>query len=168
VPLGIGRFGKRPSLEPDVLAVTAEMRRLGTNFSLVPMAEGVNCVGNMPVQSAYPCRTAGLKGQARSVSMARGARRTGDISFSGAAFGKDADDDQPARPASTLPNIYLDLRTNYATVPANTLSIGFSNPSLFTTLTTFANLTSLTNLTTLPAAQPCRRRQARASVSMFR
>jgi hypothetical protein len=72
--------------------------------------------------------------------------------FSGAALSKDVDDgDQPAKPASALPNIYLDLRTNYATVPANTLSIGFSNPSLFATLTTFANLTSLTNLTTLPA-----------------
>ena len=68
--------------------------------------------------------------------------------FSGAALGKDADDDQPAKPASALPNIYLDLRTNYATVPANTLSIGFSNPSLFTT---FADLTSLTTLPARPA-----------------
>ena len=66
--------------------------------------------------------------------------------FSGAALGKDADDDQPAMPASALPNIYLDLRTNYATVPANTLAIGFSNPSLFTSLATLATLTSLTNL----------------------
>jgi hypothetical protein len=71
--------------------------------------------------------------------------------FSGAALGEDADDGQPAKPASALPNIYLDLRTNYATVPANTLSIGFSNPSLFTTLITFTNLTSLADLTTLPA-----------------
>jgi hypothetical protein len=53
--------------------------------------------------------------------------------FSGLAMGKDMDDsdDESAKPASTLPNIYLDLRTNYATVPANALSIGFSNPSLF-------------------------------------
>ena len=47
----------------------------------------------------------------------------------------DADDgdDKPASTA-TLPNIYLDLRTNYATVPANMLSIGFSSPSLSTDL----------------------------------
>jgi hypothetical protein len=74
--------------------------------------------------------------------------------FSGAALSKDADDDdQPAKPASGVPNIYLDLRTNYATVPANALSIGFSNPSLFsalTTLRTLASLTDLTNLTTRP------------------
>jgi hypothetical protein len=75
--------------------------------------------------------------------------------FSGLAMSKDKDDsdDQSAKPASTLPNIYLDLRTNYATVPANALSIGFSNPSLFsalTTLRTLASLTDLANLTTRP------------------
>jgi opacity protein-like surface antigen len=75
--------------------------------------------------------------------------------FSGLALSKDKDDgdDESAKPASTLPNIYLDLRTNYATVPANALSIGFSNPSLFsalTTLRTLASLTDLTNLTTRP------------------
>jgi hypothetical protein len=75
--------------------------------------------------------------------------------FSGAALSKDADDgdEQPAKPASEVPNIYLDLRTNYATVPANALSIGFSNPSLFsalTTLRTLASLTDLTNFTTRP------------------
>jgi opacity protein-like surface antigen len=77
------------------------------------------------------------------------------LHFSGLALGKDNDDgdDESATPASTLPNIYLDLRTNYATVPANALSIGFSNPSLFsalTTLRTLASLTDLTNLTTRP------------------
>jgi len=75
--------------------------------------------------------------------------------FSGLALGKDKDDgdDESATPASTLPNIYLDLRTNYATVPADALSIGFANPSLFsalTTLRTLASLTDLTNLTTRP------------------
>jgi hypothetical protein len=49
VPLGIGRFGKLPSLEPDVLAMTAEIRRLGTNLRFVPTADGVNCAGNMLV-----------------------------------------------------------------------------------------------------------------------
>src|SRR6266700_1122897 len=70
--------------------------------------------------------------------------------FSGLAMSKDKDDsdDESAKPASTLPNIYLDLRTNYATVPANALLIGFSNPSLFSALTTLRMLASLTNLTT--------------------
>jgi hypothetical protein len=75
--------------------------------------------------------------------------------FSGLAMSKDKDDsdDESAKLASTLPNIYLDLRTNYATVPANARSIGFNNPSLFsalTTLRTLASLTDLTNLTTRP------------------
>ena len=72
--------------------------------------------------------------------------------FSGLALSKDNDDsdDKSAKAASTLPNIYLDLRTNYATVPANTLSIGFSNPSLFSALATLQTLTTPTNLPTLP------------------
>jgi len=75
------------------------------------------------------------------------------LSFFGGALGNDKDDsdDQPAKPASTLPNIYLDLRTNYATVPADSLSIGFSNPSLFSALTTLSTLASRTDLTNLPA-----------------
>jgi len=36
--------------------------------------------------------------------------------------------------APTAPNIYFDLRTNYATLPANTLSVGLGNSSLFSTL----------------------------------
>lgn len=43
----------------------------------------------------------------------------------GAAF---AADDAPAKPA--VPNIYLDLRTIYATIPAGTLGLGFGNTSL--------------------------------------
>jgi hypothetical protein len=69
--------------------------------------------------------------------------------FSGLALSKDADSDDAA--ASTPPNIYLDLRTNYATVPANTLSIGFSNPSLSSALATLQSLNSLTGVPTLPA-----------------
>jgi hypothetical protein len=41
----------------------------------------------------------------------------------------DSDDDS-GKVASTLPNIYLDLRTVYTTVPAGSLSIGFSPGSL--------------------------------------
>ena len=75
--------------------------------------------------------------------------------FSGLAAGKDAgdSDDEPAKPPSTLPNIYLDLRTNYATVPAGALSTGLGNSALFSTLQTIqtlANQQALTGLPTLP------------------
>ena len=48
------------------------------------------------------------------------------VCFSGIAFGKDAEDgeDESAKAASA-PNLYLDLRTNYATFPA-----GDPSPSL--------------------------------------
>ena len=41
--------------------------------------------------------------------------------------GDDEDDAKAAKPSSQLPNIYLDMRTNYFTVPAGTLNIGFGN-----------------------------------------
>ncbi|MDN5000736.1 hypothetical protein ACFQZO_07575 [Bradyrhizobium sp. GCM10027634] len=44
----------------------------------------------------------------------------------GAAFA--ADEEAPAKPV--VPNIYLDLRTIYATIPAGTLGLGFGNTSL--------------------------------------
>ena len=46
----------------------------------------------------------------------------------GAAFAVDDEEEAPAKPA--VPNIYLDLRTIYATIPAGTLGIGFGNTSL--------------------------------------
>jgi hypothetical protein len=72
------------------------------------------------------------------------------VGFSDFAHGKDLDDNGSATAASTWPNIYLDLRTNYATVPANALSIGFSNPSLSSAIATFQALSTLTNLPALP------------------
>lgn len=54
----------------------------------------------------------------------------------------DEEDADSTRPA--LPNIYLDMRTVYATVPAGALSIGFSPPPLLATL---GNLSSLRTLT---------------------
>src|SRR5260370_4084418 len=74
------------------------------------------------------------------------------LDFSGPALSNDSDDGDgaSAKPAETLPNIYLDLRTNYATVPANTLSIGFSNPSLSSAIATLQTLSTLTNFPTLP------------------
>jgi hypothetical protein len=55
------------------------------------------------------------------------------------AYGKELDDDEPEA-AATLPNLYLDLRTSYSTVPAGTLSIGFSNPSLSSAIAAFQRL----------------------------
>ena len=72
------------------------------------------------------------------------------VRSSGLAQSKDLDDDDSAKTA-TLPNIYLDVRTNYATVPANTLSIGFSSSSLSTALATLQTLSTLTNSSTLSA-----------------
>jgi hypothetical protein len=74
--------------------------------------------------------------------------------LSGSALSKDKDSDDDgdasAKTASALPNIYLDLRTNYATVPANALSIGFSSPSVSTAIATLQTLSALTNSPTLP------------------
>lgn len=75
---------------------------------------------------------------------------------SGLALGKDVDDgdDESAKTASA-PNLYLDLRTNYATFPAGSLSIGFGGFGLFPgrhpALSTLARLSNLPNLPTLPA-----------------
>jgi opacity protein-like surface antigen len=87
---------------------------------------------------------------------------TGPVSlcFCGAALSKDASDsdDEPAKAAST-PNLYLDLRTYYTTVPAGSLSLGFGNSALFATLPTLATLSALTTLPTLPTlSSPASRR----------
>jgi len=57
-----------------------------------------------------------------------------------------------ANPTSAVPNIYLDLRTTYATLPADTLSIGLGNPSFarFPALATLSNPTALPNVPNLP------------------
>jgi hypothetical protein len=67
--------------------------------------------------------------------------------FSDLALASDAvnSDDGSTSATSAPPNIYLDLRTNYATVPANSLSIGFSSPSLSTAIATLQSLSALTN-----------------------
>src|SRR6202142_2068548 len=54
-------------------------------------------------------------------------------------------DDDPAKTASALPNIYLDLRTIYTTVPANSLPIGFSPGSISSTISALQRLSALTN-----------------------
>lgn len=59
-----------------------------------------------------------------------------------------ADDGENGAASPTLPNMYFDLRTNYATLPANALSVGLGTSSLFSTL---SNLRALINPATLPA-----------------
>jgi hypothetical protein len=71
----------------------------------------------------------------------------GWVGFSDFAQGADLDDNDAAKTASTLPNIYLDLRTIYSRVPANSLSIGFSNPSSVSSA-----IATLQTLSTLPAS----------------
>lgn len=69
----------------------------------------------------------------------------------GPALGRDSDDgdDASEKPASG-PNLYLDLRTNYATFPAGSLSIGFGgfgfagNPAL-SALSNFATVPTLSS-----------------------
>src|ERR1700704_1374220 len=67
--------------------------------------------------------------------------------LSGLAFGKDNGDDQDdsGKPKPALPNIYLDMRTIYSTVPAGALSIGFSAPPLLATLSTLSALPTPTS-----------------------
>jgi len=69
----------------------------------------------------------------------------------GVALAEDKDDDEEdaAETKPALPNVYLDMRTIYSTLPAGTLSIGFSAPPLLSTL---ANLSSLRTLTS-PSSQ---------------
>jgi hypothetical protein len=70
----------------------------------------------------------------------------------GPVLAKDADDDEePTKAAPAIPNLYLDMRTNYGTVPAGALSLGFGNTALFTTLQTLQQLTPGNGLPTLPA-----------------
>ena len=54
----------------------------------------------------------------------------------GAAFAADDEEDEPTKPA--VPNIYLDLRTSYAKIPAGTLGLGFGTTSLSAALQTLA------------------------------
>lgn len=67
-------------------------------------------------------------------------------SLSAIALGKDEDDEEDvAKPKPLLPNIYLDMRTIYATVPAGALSIGFGSSPLLSTLSNFTTLRTPTS-----------------------
>jgi hypothetical protein len=80
------------------------------------------------------------------------------ICFAGLAVAKDDDDDGSSNGASKTPNIYLDMRTAYASVPAGSLPIGFGSPALVTALQSLAlsranSLPASPGSLTLPAAQ---------------
>jgi hypothetical protein len=69
-----------------------------------------------------------------------------------------AEDNNAAKGASDAPDIYLDVRTTYAKVPAGSLAIGFDNSGLFTALQSAAisgsaGLPATGGGGTLPAAQ---------------
>jgi hypothetical protein len=75
----------------------------------------------------------------------------GWVGYCDCAQGADLDGDDVAKTDSTLPNIYLDLRTIYSRVPANSLSIGFSNPSsVSSAIATLQTLSALPNIPTFP------------------
>jgi len=67
--------------------------------------------------------------------------------LSGAALGKEEDDedDVAAKAKPALPNVYLDMRTIYSTLPAGALSIGFGAPPLLSRLSNLSSLQSPTS-----------------------
>lgn len=73
------------------------------------------------------------------------------IAAAGAALGADEDEDAPTKPA--VPNVYLDLRTTYATIPAGTLGLGLGSSSLSAALGALASLKGAAFPKGLPAVQ---------------
>ncbi|WP_275189535.1 hypothetical protein [Bradyrhizobium sp. CSA112] len=63
------------------------------------------------------------------------------------ALGQDKDDDEEDATTNkpALPNFYLDIRTIYSTLPAGSLSIGFSAPPLLSRLENLSSLRTLTS-----------------------
>lgn len=70
----------------------------------------------------------------------------------GAAYATD-DDEEDIRARPVVPNIYLDLRTTYATIPAGTLGLGFGNTSLSAAFKALAAQRSATLPNGLPVAK---------------
>ena len=67
------------------------------------------------------------------------------LCLSGLAIGKDNDDEDGASTKPALPNFYLDMRTIYSTLPAGSLSIGFSAPPLLSRLASLSSLRTATS-----------------------
>ncbi|MGY3609175.1 MULTISPECIES: hypothetical protein [unclassified Bradyrhizobium] len=68
------------------------------------------------------------------------------------------DDDNSSEGASSTPNIYVDIRTSYAKVPAGALAVGFGNSALVAALQSAAisnagSLPAIAGGATLPGAQ---------------
>ncbi|WP_092261344.1 MULTISPECIES: hypothetical protein [unclassified Bradyrhizobium] len=68
-----------------------------------------------------------------------------------AVFAAEDEEDGPAKPA--VPNLYLDLRTTYASIPAGTLGLGFGTTSLSAALEALAVRSGATLPNGLPAAK---------------
>ena len=68
-----------------------------------------------------------------------------------AASAADRDEDAPSKPA--FPNVYLDLRTTYATIPAGTLALGFGDSSISNAFEALAARRGATLPNGLPAAK---------------
>jgi hypothetical protein len=73
------------------------------------------------------------------------------IGASSAAFAAEADEEDAAKPS--IPNVYLDLRTSFAAIPAGTLGLGFGSSSLSTAREALAALKGTSFPRGLPAAQ---------------
>jgi len=68
------------------------------------------------------------------------------LCIAGSALGKDNDDEEDAKkPASTAPNLYLDLQSFYTTLPAGALGIGFRNFTALPALSSPASQTVTVN-----------------------
>lgn len=119
---------------------------IGLNFrSLTILAGfGSDLFGNSVVQVVAQVRT--WKCLVPSACLKKALAGALCICFTGLALAKD-DDDDGATGASKTPNIYLDMRTAYASVPAGALPIGFGNSALVTALQSFA----LSRANSLPA-----------------
>lgn len=73
------------------------------------------------------------------------------LSMTSAAFGAKDEEDEPAKPS--VPNVYLDMRTTYATIPAGTLGLGLGNSSISAALGALAALRASSFPGGLPATQ---------------
>ena len=87
----------------------------------------------------------------RAAAWLCGAALASALAMTSAAFGAEEDEDEPAKPSA--PNVYLDMRTTYATIPAGTLGLGFGSSSISAALEALAALRSTSFPGGLPAAQ---------------
>ncbi|MBR0829338.1 hypothetical protein JQ596_27745 [Bradyrhizobium manausense] len=67
------------------------------------------------------------------------------------ALGAEDGEDEPAKPS--VPNVYLDLRTSYAALPAGTLGLGFGHSSISAALEALVALKGTSFPSGLPPAQ---------------